>query len=160
MQEVYDFKVISSDGEIDLTIPSYVKEPYKFFDIFLHDTNIFIGYIWYDDLDDKEIVSYFGNVGYEIKKEYRGNNYALKALKMLKKIMVEKNIELMIFNIEKSNIYSKNVAKKLGARKVSTKKFKCDDEPHNGKNTYVNVYKCRLKKKGDLKWKENLKKVM
>ena len=57
MEDYNEFKVLATDGEIDLAMPTYVDESYKHFDIFLHNTNTFVGYIWYDNTDDEEIVS-------------------------------------------------------------------------------------------------------
>ena len=162
MYSIDDFKVIITDGEIDLTVPKYLEEPYEYYDIHLHDTNTYIGYIWYDSSTDKDVISYFGNVGYGIEKEHRGSRYALKALKLLKEIMIERQIKSMIFNIEKRNVYSKNVAKEMGARKVRT--IKIDNTNSYARNLYtqsnkkIEVYEYKLQKKGIRKWKERLKK--
>ncbi len=89
--------IIETDGEIDLTIPKDFEEYDNIFDIYLHGTDEYIGNIWFDEGSDPELVKYYGNVGYEIKKEYRGHHYALKALKLIKKVMLEDNIKTMLF---------------------------------------------------------------
>ena len=142
-----EVKVITTDGEIDLVVPKYYEGPYEFFDIYLHDTNTYIGNIWCDTSDDYDIISYFGNVGYEITKEYRGNHYALKALRLIKDIMIQKQIKSMIFNIEPHNIYSKNVAKEMGARKVATRKMPSNSTLYTYTGDRVDVYEYKLKKK-------------
>lgn len=108
--------IIKTDGEIDLTIPKDFEEYDNTFDIYLHDTDDFIGTIWFDEGNDEDFSKYCGNVGYDIKKQYRGNNYALKALKLLKDVMLDDDIKNMIFSISPDNIASRRTAEKFGAR--------------------------------------------
>lgn len=113
---------IATDNEIDLKVPINIVNECEYIDIYLHDTDINVGIIWYDSSDDFEFIQYFGNVGYEIKKEYRGNNYALKALKLLKQILIDKKMENMLFSIELDNVASIKTVEKFGASKLGIKK--------------------------------------
>ena len=146
MYDIEKFKVIATDNEIDLAVPCYVDEPYEYLDIYLHNTNTYIGYIWYDNSDDFELMKYYGNVGYEIKEEYRGNHYALKALKILKEIMIRKKIKSMIFSIEPNNSYSINVAKQIGAEKVGSRKVPQKLGLYTFTGEDVDIYKYDLEK--------------
>ena len=146
-------KVLATDNEIDLAVPYYVKEPYEYFDIYLHNTNDYVGYVWFDGSDDYELMKYYGNVGYEIKESYRGNNYALKALRILKEIMIRKKIRAMVFSIEPNNKYSINVAEKLGAEKVGSRKVppKLGLYTFNGEDVDIYVYELQENKKAGIK---------
>lgn len=137
-------RLVATDNEIDLTVPFYVKKPYEYYDIYLHNTDEYVGNIWCDTSDDYELIKYLGNVGYEIKEEYRGNHYALKALQMIKEIMKDNNMREMIFSIEPKNTYSVNVAKQMGATRVGSEYIPSNVGLYTFKDSEVDIYKYNL----------------
>ncbi|MEG0826709.1 MAG: GNAT family protein [Bacilli bacterium] len=114
-------KIIASDGEIDLSLPVDADESETFYDIFLHNTNINVGNISYNDVYRN--VFYQGNVGYFIVKQYRGNNYALKALNLLKEELKRLGRSDILLNIYEDNYPSINTAKRFGAKLVCYRKI-------------------------------------
>ena len=108
--------IIETDGEIDITIPKDFEEYENIFDIYLHGTDEYVGNIWFDEGSDPEFIKYYGNVGYEIKKQYQGHYYALKVLKLIKKVMLEDDVKTMLFSISPENKPSRRTAERFGAR--------------------------------------------
>lgn len=107
--------IVKTDGKIDLVLAKGLEEYSNSFDIYLHDSNINIGNIWCDDKIHEDI-DYLGNVGYHIYHGYEGNGYALKALNLIKDIMKGKGNDTILLNIEPSNVKSRRVAEKFGAK--------------------------------------------
>lgn len=136
--------IIKTDGGIDLTIPKDFEEYDNNFDIYLHNTNEFVGTIWYDEGNDKEFVKYYGNVGYKIKEEYRGNKYALKALKLLKDIMLDDDVKTMIFSILPENIASRKTAEKFGARILCYRPVPKKHKLYNIEGSLLVIYKFEM----------------
>ena len=103
----FEYYLISSDEEVDLykeDISSLNGE----YQIFLHGTNIRIGYIEY-------ISGNFnvGNIGYEILSKYRGHSYAYKSAILLFKhlyINGQRDVEITAYD---SNIPSIVTMEKL-----------------------------------------------
>lgn len=141
-----EFDVVITDGQIDLVRPfgfDNDEEDYWFY-ITLHNTNIIIGEIIYDDIY-RDIEKY-GNIGYSIYKSYQGNNYALKALILLKKILENKK-EKMLINVFEDNIASIKTATNFGAKLIKKgtldKKYVLDKSCCS--NKYL-VYEYKLDK--------------
>lgn len=109
--------IIETDGEIDITIPKDFEECDNRFDIYLHNTDENVGRIWFDENENFESdrVKYYGNVGYWIKKEYQGHKYALKALYLIKKVMLEDDVKTMLFSILPKNKPSRTTVERFGA---------------------------------------------
>lgn len=138
------FEVAITDGVIDLVRPfgfeSDSEDDFWFY-ITLHDTDIIIGEIIYDDTYRN--VEKHGNIGYCIYKNYQGHNYAAKALTLLKKILEGKK-EKMIINIFEDNIASIKTATSFGARLVKKgtleEKYVLDKENSYSYNYFVYEY--------------------
>lgn len=143
--------VIKTDGEIDLTIPKDFEEYDNNFDIYLHDTDTYVGNIWFDEGFDPEFTKYFGNIGYEIKEKYRGNNYAFKAVSLIKSIMLEDDVKVMLFSINKDNMASRHIAQKLGAKILCHRLPPKNHKLYNLGNEEIIIYKYDLEKKGKTK---------
>lgn len=58
---------------------------------------------------------YNGNIGYEIGKEYRGNNYSYKACKLVFQVAKAHGMNELILTCDESNIASCKTIEKLGA---------------------------------------------
>lgn len=135
---------VVTDHEIDLTVPKGSEGHNNVFDIYLHNTDELIGIIWYDRGSDKEFTKYYGNVGYEIKEKYNGNYYALKALKLLKNVMLNDDIKTMIFNILPENIASRKTVEKLGARILCYRPVPKKHKLYNIEGDLLVIYKFEI----------------
>lgn len=102
-----------SDGILDLVMVKSVKVPNLTFLIKLHKTGEEVGQIRY--YDAKEDTKYVGNVSYVIYEKYRGQNYALEALWILKEVLLEKEISKMLLNVFPESEASKKTAEQFGA---------------------------------------------
>jgi len=115
---------IISDGVITLKISQKNKGddellPFYYYDIFVGNTavgkiSIRIGSNYHS--------YYNGNVGYEIDKEYRGNNYAYKACKLMLQVAYAHGMNELILTCDESNIASYKTIEKLGAQLIETVK--------------------------------------
>ena len=61
---------------------------------------------------------YNGNIGYEIDEEYRGNNYAYKACKMLIDVAKYHNMDKIYLSCDIDNIASYKTIEKLGGKLI------------------------------------------
>lgn len=92
--------------------------------------NVEVPYYWYNIIknDTFEIVGkvsirlghnfhsyYNGNIGYEVFEEYRGNNYAYQASKMIIEIAKEYEMKKLYLTCNVDNIASYKTIEKLGA---------------------------------------------
>jgi len=94
--------------------------PYYYYDIYLADGVTQIGKI--SIRIGHNYHSYFnGNVGYEIDKEFRGNNFAYEATKIVVDVAKHHQITYLILTCEESNIASYKSIEKLGAKLIETK---------------------------------------
>ena len=115
---------IISDGEITLKISQKHPGdeellPFYYYDIFVGDTavgkiSIRIGNNYHS--------YYNGHIGYEIDKEFRGNNYSYKACKLVFQITKAHNMSELILTCDESNIASYKTIEKLGAELIETSK--------------------------------------
>ena len=115
---------IISDGEITLKISQKHPGdeellPFYYYDIFVGDTavgkiSIRIGNNYHS--------YYNGHIGYEIDKEFRGNNYSYKACKLVFQIAKAHNMSELILTCDESNIASYKTIEKLGAELIETSK--------------------------------------
>lgn len=136
--------IIETDGEIDLTIPKDFEEYDNNFDIYLHGTDEYIGNIWFDEGNDPEFTKYYGNVGYEIFEKYRGNHYALKALKLIKRVMLDDDIKSMLFSISPKNMASRKTAEKFGAHILCYRKMPKKHKLYNLMGENIIIYKYNI----------------
>ena len=115
---------IISDGEITLKISQRYQGdeellPFYYYDIFFGDTavgkiSIRIGNNYHS--------YYNGHIGYEIDKDYRGNNYSYKACKLVLQTAKAHNMSELILTCDESNIASYKTIEKLGAELIETSK--------------------------------------
>lgn len=109
-----------TDGEIDLKIEGkipYNEEkdyvPTYKYRITLHDSDNSIGAIDIR-IGYNEGIYYGGNIGYMIEENYRGNNYALKACKIIKDIAIAHDMQKLIITCNPDNYPSRKVCEKIG----------------------------------------------
>lgn len=135
-------EVVATDGEIDLVREIDADDLY--FDIALHNTNTVIGEISYED--KYRDTDYMGNVGYSIFSNYRGNEYASKALFLLKEILIKEGKEKMILSIYPYNKASQKTAKNLGANLICYRQIPKDHVLYKeAKEGQVMIYTYNLK---------------
>ena len=100
---------VAMSNKIDLrTIENDICTKYY---IFLHETDICIGEIGYRGYHNESI---FGDVGYSIDEEYRGNNYSYEALLLLSDWLLKNGIDSFIITVNKNNIPSIKIIEKYG----------------------------------------------
>ncbi len=91
--------------------------PYYYYDIYLLNTTTQIGKI--SIRIGHNYHSYFyGNVGYEINEEYRRNNYALEAVKLIINVAKHHHMDHLILTCAEDNIASYKNFEKLDAQLI------------------------------------------
>lgn len=102
-------KVISTD-ELDIYVENKGFSHY-IYHLTLHEDIKEIGHIrvTYKECDDK-----FGNIGYEIKRQYQGCNFALKALELLEDEMIQRGLTKPIITAYPYNLPSIRTIEKFG----------------------------------------------
>ncbi len=141
--------IIETDGEIDITIPKDFEEYTNEFDIYLHGTDEYVGNIWFDEGNDPEFVKYYGNVGYEIKKEHQRHHYALKALKLIKKVMLEDDVKTMLFSISPENMPSRKTVERFGARILCRRPVPSNHKLYDIQGKEIIIYKYDIEGDSD-----------
>ena len=111
-----------SDGELDLLVNEHKGNGTNdvWYDIRLTNTPVYIGEIRVTYCNP---VRFFGDIGYELKKEYRGNGYMLKALNVLKEPLRERGLTHPRLTVYPSNIPSVKTIEHFGGKKVDTTGF-------------------------------------
>ena len=105
--------IVKNQGNID-------ELPYYYYDIYLADGNIQIGKI--SIRIGHNYHSYFnGNIGYEINKEFRGNNFAFQAMSLIINVAKHHQMTYLILTCEEMNIPSYKSIEKLGAELIEIK---------------------------------------
>lgn len=97
---------------------AYDGIPTIYYDVVLHGTDIKIGSI---DLRLKmnDYMYYYGHIGYDVIKKYRGNNYSYYACKLLFQIAKEKyGLDELYITCNPDNIASYKTLKKLGGELI------------------------------------------
>ncbi len=113
-----------TDGEITLKISGkYFGDeemlPFYYYDIFLEDR--FIGRI--SMRIGHNFHSYYnGNIGYEIEENFRGNNFAFKACKLVLPIAKAHGMNEIFLTCDENNIPSYKTIEKLGGELIEIKK--------------------------------------
>lgn len=112
--------------------------PYYIFDIYLNGNEI-------GNLILRE-GSYFqryydGHVGYEIYPQYRGNNYAYLACKLLFNEAIKLGFHSLIITCDPGNIASKKTIEKLGAKFIEQAKIPLNQRKYFSKEESIkNIY--------------------
>ena len=134
------------DNEITLEISQKYQGddellPFYYYDIYVDETvvgkiSIRIG---------KNYHSYYnGNIGYEIDKEYRGNNYAYKACKLVLQVAKAHNMGELILTCDESNNASYKTIEKLGAELIEIVKPPKDYFAYREDMEKQRIYKLSL----------------
>lgn len=122
-KEIFNKDFFSIDGdEIKLQLIDTYKGskgalPFYWWNIILKRNNTSIGKISFR-IGNNYHSYYNGNIGYEIDEEYRGNNYALKACKLILPIANFYNINKINLSCDYDNIASYKIIEKLDAKFV------------------------------------------
>lgn len=109
-----------TDGEIELKISGKYSGdekllPFYYYDIFYN--NRFIGRI--SMRIGSNFDSYYnGNIGYEIEENFRGNNFAFKACKLVLQIAKAHGMNEIILTCDENNIASYKTIEKLGGELI------------------------------------------
>ena len=144
-----------SDGKIVLRISQKYQGddkllPFYYYDIFINNTavgkiSVRIGNNYHS--------YYNGNIGYEIDKEYRGNNYAYKACKLVLQVAKAHGMNELILTCDESNISSYKTIEKLGANLIEIVKPPKDYFAYREDMENQRIYKLCLEK-----WERNTEK--
>ena len=137
-----------SDGEITLIISQKYQGddellPFYYYDIYIGD--IAVGKISVR-IGNNYHSYYNGNIGYEIDKEYRGNNYSLKACKLMLQIAKAHGMNELILTCDESNVASYKTIEKLGADLIEIVKPPKDYFAYREDLEKQRIYKLCLKK--------------
>lgn len=122
--QFFDNFDILTDGEITLKISGkYFGDeemlPFYYYDIFLKDR--FIGRI--SMRIGSNFNSYYnGNIGYEIEENFRGNNFSLKACKLVLQVAKAHGMKEIFLACDENNIPSYKTIEKLGGELIEITK--------------------------------------
>jgi predicted acetyltransferase len=108
---VYEQKPDLTDGEIDIYLNNTEGEISFRGIIYLHNTSTEIGQIDYRGPCESK---WLGDIGYTINTDYRGNNYAYKALELISPLIASKGIEKVTITTHEGNIASVKTIEKFG----------------------------------------------
>lgn len=136
-KEIENGFILASDDEISLLMPDWYEDSDEFYFIIKNDTNEVLGNIIYRYQKNEAT----GNVEYQIDKQFRGHNYAKKALKLLAKNMYKIDDEDLFISIHSDNYASIKTA--IGAGAIFEKKVKIPKHyifSEEGKYKYANMY--------------------
>ena len=137
-----------SDGEITLRISQKYQGddellPFYYYDICVGD--IAVGKISVR-IGNNYHLYYNGNIGYEIDKEYRGNNYAYNACKLVLQVAKAHGMIELILTCDESNIASYKTIEKLGADLIEIVKPPKDYFAYREDIEKQRIYKLQLSK--------------
>lgn len=152
------FEVFSLNNKIikgDIVDLQFVKEtnentaydgiPTVYYNILKHDTNTKVGSI---DLRLKmnEYMYYYGHVGYDIIKRYRGNNYSYYACLMVFKIAKEKHhLDELFLTCNPDNVASYKILKKLKGELIEVAQVPIDHELYKLGDKYKCIFRYKIK---------------
>lgn len=140
---------IISGGEIALKISQKYDGddellPFYYYDIYVKDTavgkiSIRIGNNYHS--------YYNGNIGYEVDKLHRGNNYAYKACKLVLQVAKAHGMNELILTCDESNIASYKTIEKLGSDLIEIVKPPKDYFAYRENMEKQRIYKLQLSEK-------------
>lgn len=128
---------LGKDEEISLVMPDWHEGKEEMFEIVINDTLEVAGYIKFFH----EVNPSTGNVEYEIFDEYRGKNYAKKALRILARNVSGLDPKDLFISILPDNIASIKTA--VGAGAIFEKRVEIPKHyifSKEGKYKYANMY--------------------
>ena len=143
MYDVVTKPLIASSDEIDIYEENKGMKAF-IYHLTLHNDIKPIGYIRVS-YDDKP--SIYGNIGYEIRIQYRGHNFTNKALEMLEDTMINQGLTIARLTVHPTNFASIRVIEKFGAEEVEKKE----------KQTFYKYYQKDLLKKKEHDFKQKNK---
>jgi len=112
---------ILKDGEIRLVLEFGLTKSLQFYYLICDNFNNVLGHCCIR-LSNEEKNKYIGNIEYEIYEKYRGNNYALKATKLLCNVAKYYNVDKINITTTHENLASIKTLEKLGARFIEIRK--------------------------------------
>lgn len=128
---------LASDEEISLIMPDWHRDEYDLYEIVLNSNDEVVGNIKFH----YSINDVTGNIEYEVFEEYRGNNYAKKALKLFSRNVSALSADDIFISILPNNTASIKTAIAAGAILHQVveipKKYIMSEE---GKYKYANMY--------------------
>ncbi len=140
-----DFDILSND-EVTLKIcQKYPGDdellPFYYYDIIIGDSivgkiSIRIGSNYHS--------YYNGNIGYEIDKEFRGNNYSYKACKLAFQVAKAHGMNELILTCDESNIASYKTIENLGAELIEIAKPPKDYFAYRENMKKQRIYKLHI----------------
>lgn len=150
MFEFKDFDFLT-DGEIDLKIEDKTEPneekgyvPAYKYRITLHNSNDSIGNIDIR-IGYNEKIYYGGNIGYKIEQPYRGNNYALKACKIVKQIAIAHGLERVVITCNIDNVPSRITCEKAGLKLKEIVALPLDNEMYKDGERQKCIYEWILR---------------
>ena len=128
---IYEQKPDLTDGEIDIYLNGNEGDIAFRGIIYLHDTSLEVGVIDYRGPCDSK---WLGDIGYTINEEYRGNNYAYKALQLISPLISSKGIDKVTITTYANNAPSVKTIEKFGGVLTDTinndvLSFTCEIKP-------------------------------
>lgn len=119
MFSFFEFNILS-DGEIRLVIEELMPEnkikgyvPAYKFSIVEEKSDLKVGFIDIR-IGHNRGLYYGGNIGYTVNEKHRGNNYALKACKLIKNVAIKHDMEYLYVTCNPDNVASRRTCEKLG----------------------------------------------
>ena len=146
MQLDENLKIIT-DGEITLECIVFNKECKQFVYFIYDENNNEVG-VCTLRLSSQYRENYLGNIGYEVIEEYRGNNYALKATKLLANVALYYEVDNLIITVNPSNTPSVKTISKLGAKYINVLEVPKECRFNRNGNPFVELYEWDIRKVG------------
>lgn len=132
-----------SDDEIELRLFSLFWDKKCFdYDIVRKKDNMIIGYCGINLNNDIEY-EYLGNIEYEVFEQYRGNNYAYKATKLLGQVALYFGVDNLNISVRPDNLASVKTIRKLGARFICFRKLLSNVKLYDNKPEFQ-VYNWKI----------------
>ncbi len=117
MKRTVNFRELEDDFII-LRMDYFYSKQISYF-IYLKETNEYIGYCDLR-LEHNWELYYYGNIGYRIDPEFRGNRYAQKAASLLINLARDFGMEKLILTCNPDNEASRKTIEALDARYIKT----------------------------------------
>lgn len=117
---------------------------YKF-QILLHDTNIVIGHINVRIGEDEKVVNYIGHIGYGVDESYRGNKYAAKACRIVRKVFNDHSMDRVIITCNPDNHASRKTCEIIKARLIEIIDIPITSNAYSPKEAQKCRYEWKIK---------------
>ncbi|HPF82851.1 MAG TPA: GNAT family N-acetyltransferase [Bacilli bacterium] len=149
MEDKYkDIRVITSE-ELDLKlILSDIPQAAFYYEIIRNSDNESVGScgIRIKKTDENY---YLGNIEYEVDEEYRGNNYAYKACKLLTVVAKYFGCNDLSITTTPTNFASLKIIEKLGAKFIKVETVPENIKLYKQKDRFISIYKWNINDKGE-----------